>query len=122
MKKVLVVDDDENIRRLILACLRNENYELSEACDGNEALSQARSLRPDLIILDVMMPDKRGYEVCEELKKDPATKHSIVLFITARGGMSSRTMGELMGGDDYMAKPFRPTELVEKVRKLLGRH
>jgi DNA-binding response OmpR family regulator len=69
-----------------------------------------------------MMPGKKGYEVCEELKKDPATKDSIVLFITARGGMTSRTMGEIMGGDDYMAKPFRPTELVEKVRKLLGRH
>jgi len=120
VKKILIVDDEENIRKLIKVCLKDEGYELSEAKDGNEALAKARVFKPDLVILDIMMPDKWGYDVCEKLKNNPETKDAIVLFLTARVSLPSQKMGELKGGDDYMVKPFKPGELTEKVKKILS--
>jgi DNA-binding response OmpR family regulator len=120
-KKVLIADDDNNIRELVRASLEDEGFELAEAGDGNEALAKAREWRPDLIVLDVMMPGKVGYQVCEELKKDPATKDIFVLFLTARGRPMSETTGKMMGGDAYLVKPFDPKELRDRIKKALQR-
>jgi len=119
-KKILIADDEMNIRELVKASLKREQFELYEAEDGNEALQKARQIKPDLIVLDVMMPGKVGYEVCEELKSDPETKGIYIIFLTARGGSVAETTGKMQGGDAFMVKPFEPKELREKVRKALG--
>jgi two-component system, OmpR family, alkaline phosphatase synthesis response regulator PhoP len=119
MKKLLLVDDEKNIRNLLRECFKDQGYEIDEAEDGVEALEKARKFKPDLIILDIMMPDKWGYEVCEELKADPETKDILVMFLSARVSLPSQKMGEQKGGDFYMVKPFKPSELVEKVNEIL---
>jgi len=120
-KIILVADDEKIVRDSVRLCLESEGYEIHEAENSAQALARARELRPDLVILDLMMPDKWGYAVCEELKKDPATENIPVMFLTARKGAASQKIGELKGGDDYIVKPFAPEELREKVRSLLDR-
>ena len=119
-KKVLIADDEDNIRELVKASLRREPIEIFEANDGKEALAKAKQIKPDLIILDVMMPGMVGYAVCEELKKHPDTKDIYVIFLTARGSSVSEITSKIQGGDEFMAKPFDPKELREKVKKALA--
>lgn len=119
-KRILIADDGEDIRELVRVTLEDEGYELFEAKDGNEALEKARSLKPNLMVLDVMMPGKTGYVICEELKKDPATKNIFILFMTARGSPISKNTANQSGGDAYMTKPFEPSELRARVKKALG--
>ena len=119
-KKILIADDEDNIRELVRVSLEDEGFELYEARDGNEAVEKARQIKPDLIVLDVMMPGKVGYQVCEELKSDPATSHVFVLFLSARGRPVAEMTGKMTGGDEFMIKPFEPAELRQKVRKGLG--
>jgi len=121
VKKILIVDDDANVLRLVRMSLEDEGYELHEAEDGEGALEMAGRLKPDLVVLDLMLPDKWGYAVCEEIKKNPETRRTLVLILTARGSSPSRALGDLKGADDYMVKPFQPRVLREKIRKLLGR-
>jgi DNA-binding response OmpR family regulator len=119
-KKVLIADDEDNIRELVRVSLEDEGYELFEARDGNEAVKKARELAPDLMILDVMMPGKVGYQVCEELKSDPKTKGIYILFLSARGGKPlSEMTGKMQGGDEFMIKPFEPMELRDRVKEAL---
>jgi len=120
MPRILIADDAENIRELVRVSLEDEGYEIFEASDGNDALEKARKLKPDMVILDVMMPGKTGYVVCEELKADPATKHIFVLFMTARGSPLAQATANQRGGDGFMAKPFEPAQLRDKVKKALG--
>jgi len=119
-KKVLLVDDEDNIRELLRVALEDEDLDLYEAADGIEALAKAREIKPDLIVLDVMMPGMVGYKVCEQLKSDPETKDVYVLFLTARGSPLAEMTGKLKGGDAYMTKPFDPMELTDHVLKALG--
>jgi len=119
-KKILIVDDEANVRELVRVSLEDEGFDLSEAADGKEALELARTLRPDLVILDLMMPDKWGYTVCEELKQGADTRQILVLFLTARTSAQSKKMGQLKGGDAFLVKPFQPQELKQKVKELLG--
>ena len=122
MKKILIVDDELNVRRLVRFSLEEEEgYELHDAENGTEALIKAKKLKPDLVILDLMTPDKWGYTVCEELKEDPLTKDAVVLILSARGSSASKVMGEAKGADEYMVKPFQPKELRKMVKKLLGK-
>ena len=118
--KILIVDDEDEIRELVHVTLEDEGFEIREASDGNEALIKAKEFKPDLVILDIMIPGKTGYEVCEELKKDPDTKNVFVLFLSARGKAASVMTGKLKGGDEFMTKPFEPKELREKILKVLG--
>lgn len=120
MKKIFIVDDEESARRLIRMSLDGEGYEFYEAADGDVALGQAQKLKPDLVILDLMMPSKWGYAVCDELKREPETRGIPVLFLTARHSSLSKRMGQIKGGDAYITKPYHPEELRETVRKLLG--
>jgi len=119
-KKILIVDDEDNIRELVKASLKREGFELHEAMDGNDGLAKAKELKPDLVILDVMMPGKVGYEVCEELKKNPDTKDIYVIFLSSRTSPSSEESARMAGGDEWMYKPFEPKELRERVKKALG--
>jgi DNA-binding response OmpR family regulator len=119
-KKILIADDEEVVRDAVRVSLEGDDYELLEAENSEEALRIAKDIKPDLIILDLMMPDKWGYAVSEELKKDPHTKDTIILILTGRRSPLSRRMGEIKGGDDYIVKPFDPAELRKKVKMLLG--
>ncbi len=120
MKTVLVVDDQPDIRRLIRMSLECEPYEVHEAGDGADALRQAESLRPDLILLDVMMPGELdGLAVCRRVRALPHLAHVKVLLLTALGRAQDRDEALRAGADGYVLKPFSPLELLETVERLL---
>jgi two-component system response regulator MtrA len=118
---VLLCDDEEVLRRLVRATLQTDDYRIEEAADGEEALARARSLRPDLIILDMMMPGLSGLEVLRELRADPAFANTPVIMLTARARPADQEEAAAAGADRYLAKPFSPLELIGVVEKLLGR-
>ena len=121
MKTILVADDEEGVRALIVATLGRENrYHLLLAEDGEEALRIARKEKPDLLLLDIMMPKKDGYGVCQELKKDPTTSNTKVVMLTALAQEADRQKAKKAGADDYFTKPFSPTALLKKVDGLLA--
>ncbi|WP_080874338.1 response regulator transcription factor [Oceanobacillus timonensis] len=117
-QKLLVVDDEERIRRLIKMYLEKEDFEIDEAADGKTALEMALQNNYSAIILDIMMPEMDGIEVCEELKKE---KDTPVIMLTARGEESNRVQGFEVGADDYIVKPFSPREAVLRVKAILRR-
>lgn len=121
-KKVLIVEDQEDIRKLIRMTLEFEDYELFEAEDGQSGLTKAETARPDLILLDVMMPGELdGYQVCEHVKKSPDLKHIKVILLTARGQQTDLEQGKQSGSDAYLVKPFSPLELIDTVEALLNK-
>lgn len=115
---VLVVDDEPHIVQLVRLYLQNEGFQVEAAFDGKQALEKARSVRPDLIVLDIMMPGLDGLEVTRELRKTSAVP---IIFLTARGDDVDRIVGLELGADDYLAKPFNPRELVARVKAVLRR-
>ncbi|GIO22590.1 response regulator transcription factor [Oceanobacillus sp. J11TS1] len=117
-QKLLVVDDEERIRRLIKMYLEKEDFEIDEAADGKTALEMALQNNYSAIILDIMMPEMDGIEVCEELKKE---KDTPVIMLTAKGEESNRVQGFEVGADDYIVKPFSPREAVLRVKAILRR-
>ena len=119
MSKILIVDDDAHIRELIRVFLRNDGFEVIEAVDGVDALSKLDSVKADLAVIDVMMPNMDGWELCRELK---ATFEIPVLMLTAKGETSQKLKGFQLGTDDYLVKPFEPLELVARVKALLKRY
>jgi len=116
--KILVVDDEERIRRLLKMYLERENFIVEEAEDGISALSKALNNDYDIILLDLMMPGKDGMEVCKELREKKATP---VIMLTAKGEEVNRVQGFEVGTDDYIVKPFSPREVVLRVKALLRR-
>jgi two-component system alkaline phosphatase synthesis response regulator PhoP len=119
--KVLLVDDEAKILALGRAALsRNPDYETLVARDGDEALELCALEHPALVFLDVMMPKKDGYAVCREIKADPSFRHIKVCVVTAFAQQSSHNEAVAAGADDYMTKPFRPTELLQKAEHLLS--
>lgn len=119
MSKILIVDDDAHIRELVRVFLRNDGFEVIEAVDGMDALSRLDSAKADLAVIDVMMPNMDGWELCQELK---ATFDIPVLMLTAKGETSQKLKGFQLGTDDYLVKPFEPLELVARVKALLKRY
>jgi signal transduction histidine kinase len=117
--RVLVVDDHADIITLTTRILEREGYEVSSARDGADALEAARRERPDLILLDIMMPRLDGLEVCRQLKGDPETRKTMVLMVTGRGSIDHLVEGLESGADDYITKPFHLMELVARVRSAL---
>ncbi len=115
---ILVVDDEKNIVQLCRLYLRNEGFRVEEAYDGAEALEKARAVNPDLIILDLMMPEMDGLSVCRELRK---TSSVPVIILTARDEDVDKIVGLEVGADDYVTKPFNPRELVARVKAVLRR-
>lgn len=121
MKRVLIVEDQPDIRKLIRMTLEFEDYEIFEAADGATGLAMARSLHPDILLLDVMMPgDIDGLQVCRTLKDDPARRSMCIVLLTARGQARDREAGEKAGADIYLVKPFSPLQLIETIGKVLA--
>jgi len=116
---VLLVDDDEGLRRLIRTTLGTEHFELLQAVDGEEALQIARQQHPDLVLLDVNMPKLDGFEVCRHLKTEPETSFIKVVILSARGADTDRARGREVGADEYFIKPFSPIQLLNKIYALL---
>jgi two-component system, OmpR family, alkaline phosphatase synthesis response regulator PhoP len=115
-QKILVVDDEPHIVNLIRLTLSGEKYEVFSAYSGNEALNLAKQIVPDLIILDLMMPNVDGYQVCEELRKDAKTMNTPIMILSAKSQLVDKFKSINVGADDYMVKPFDPEELVKRVR------
>ncbi len=115
---ILVVDDEKNIVQLARLYLKNEGYRVEEANDGKQALEKARAVNPDLIILDIMMPEMDGLTVCKEIRK---TSNVPVIILTARSDDVDKIVGLEVGADDYVTKPFNPRELVARVKAVLRR-
>jgi len=118
--KVLIVDDDEYIRRLVRTLLEAEGLECHEAEDGFEALSAAREIHPDIMILDVMLPGLDGYKICRMLKYDENYSDIHIIMVTSRSKAMDKETGYFTGADLYLTKPFRHEELVDAVRQLTG--
>lgn len=118
---VLVADDEDDILELIVFRLENSGYTVIGAHDGAEAFELARSSRPDLAILDVMMPKMDGYELTQRLRADDATSKMPIILLTARTQEADVQRGFDAGADDYMRKPFSPEELRSRVQAILGR-
>jgi len=119
MSNILIVDDDPNIRELVRVFLRNEGFDIYEASDGVDALAQLETLKADLVILDVMMPNMDGWELCRELRESYDLP---LLMLTAKGETAQKIKGFQLGTDDYLVKPFEPLELVARVKALLKRY
>ncbi len=119
MKTILIADDEESLRLLIRTTLEGPQYRLLEAADGMAALEMARAERPDLIILDWMMPGKSGVEVAHELRADPPTAHIPLVMLTAMGQEKDRKLGLSAGVQAYLVKPFSPLELLDRVDEVL---
>lgn len=120
-KKVLIVDDEPHIVELVRVCLEDTDYEVLEAYDGEEALEKAYKEKPDLILLDVMMPKMDGFEVCKALKTNKATHAIPVVFLTAKGQEVDKIKGFQSGADSYMTKPFSPLRLLSELEDKLAK-
>ncbi|MFD2890122.1 response regulator transcription factor [Chitinophaga cymbidii] len=119
--KILVVDDETDILEIISYNLKSAGYETVTAKDGSEAIQKAKIFRPDLIMLDIMMPNKNGIDTCKEIRKLPEFKETMVLFLTALNDEKSEIEGLNMGADDYIAKPIKPKLLVSRINALFRR-
>ena len=118
---VLVVDDDPVILKLLEVNFEMEGFQVVRAADGAEGLERAREVRPDIVVLDVMMPRMTGYEVAKALREDADTAHIPIIFVTARAQSSDVERGMELGVDDYVTKPFDPLDLIARVNTLLAR-
>jgi two-component system alkaline phosphatase synthesis response regulator PhoP len=119
--KILLVDDEKDILEIVGYNLSQEGYQISTASNGKEAIAKAKKELPQLIILDVMMPEMDGIEACENIRKIPELQDTIITFLTARSEDYSQVAGFDAGADDYIAKPIKPKVLVSKVKALLRR-
>ena len=120
-RKILIADDEPNIVISLEFLLKREGYEVAVAHNGAEALARVRAERPDMAILDVMMPLRNGFEVCQDLRQDPEFKDLRIMMLTARGRDTEVSKGLALGADVYMTKPFSTRELIAKVRALIDR-
>jgi DNA-binding response OmpR family regulator len=120
-QKILVVDDEPEAVELVEFNLKQSGYAVMTAVDGAEALKKARSQSPDLIVLDVMLPEMDGFEICKTLRLDPATARVPILMLTAKAAEIDRVLGLELGADDYLTKPFSPRELMLRIKNILAR-
>jgi len=118
-KKILIADDEPYILRSLSFVLKKEGFDIETACNGEEALEKAQQFNPKILFLDVMMPKKDGYEVCNELKSNPKTKDIYIIMLTAKGQIIDKEKGLTTGADEYITKPFSPREIVNKVKKIM---
>ena len=120
-RKILIIEDDKDIVELVRHYLEKENFILKDAADGFSGLKKAKAENFDLVILDLMLPEMDGLEVCKELKADPKTSSTPVIMLTAKGEETDKIVGLEIGADDYLTKPFSPRELVARAKALLRR-
>ncbi|MDO8520000.1 MAG: response regulator transcription factor [Deltaproteobacteria bacterium] len=119
--KILIIEDDKDIAELLEYNIKQEKFVCESVANGGAGLAKARRFLPDLIILDLMLPDMGGLEICRALKADPKTKAIPVLMLTAKGEEIDRIVGFEVGADDYITKPFSPREVILRVRAILRR-
>jgi DNA-binding response OmpR family regulator len=119
-KRVLIVDDEANIVAALEYLLRRSGYEVSVAATGDEALRQVEAIAPDLVLLDVMMPQKSGYEVCRRIRERAEWRGVKIVMLSAKGREAEVSRGLSLGADLYVTKPFSNAELVARIRELLG--
>jgi diguanylate cyclase (GGDEF)-like protein len=120
-ESILVVDDDPDVSRFVEVNLRSAGYDVAVANDGQQAIERAVELRPDLVLLDVMMPKLDGFEVAQRLRRDPRTSSASIIMLTAKALSSDKVLGLSSGADDYIIKPFDPVELLARVKGTLRR-
>jgi DNA-binding response OmpR family regulator len=118
-KKILIIEDDEAARELFRHYLQTEGHEVSVAADGKKGLESARALRPDLVVLDLMLPELHGIGVCQALKADPSTRHAKVLIASVKGFPADRKQAAEAGADDFLAKPVNRGDFTAAVKRLL---
>ena len=121
MQKILVVDDDPGIREVVCFALQKAGYATAVAADGAQALARFAADKPALVVLDILMPELDGVEVCRRLRGDPQGRATPIVFLSSKDDEVDRIVGLEVGGDDYVAKPFSPRELVARVRAILRR-
>ena len=119
-KKILVVDDSPTEMNLIMASLKDKGYDLITAVDGEEALEKAQAEQPDLIVLDIILPKKNGFQVCRQLKTTPATKDIKILMLSSKSQDTDRFWGLKQGADEYMTKPFEESEFLSNIGKFVN--
>jgi DNA-binding response OmpR family regulator len=119
--KILIVDDEPNIVISLEFLMKKEGFEVAVAGDGEEALAKVASFNPDLMLLDVMMPKKSGFEVCEAVRADPARASLQIVMLTAKGRDTEVAKGLALGADAYVTKPFSTKDLLAKVKDMLAR-
>jgi DNA-binding response OmpR family regulator len=120
MKKILIVDDEPNIVMSLEYLLRRKGFDVLIARNGTEALQSVKTHNPDLVLLDIMMPDVDGYEICDHIKSTTALAHIKVIFLSAKSKKSDIERGLELGADQYMIKPFSNKELVQNINSLLS--
>jgi CheY-like chemotaxis protein len=120
MTKILIAEDEKDIRDLVVFSLKYGGFEAIAASNGIEAVAKAEEEIPDLILMDVRMPKMSGYDACQTLKHNPATRDIPIVFLSAKGQESEIRKGLSAGAEEYILKPFAPDELVKRVRKILG--
>jgi DNA-binding response OmpR family regulator len=122
-KKIMIVDDEPNLVELVRAILESENFEVITAYNGQEALEKLETVKPDLIIIDMMMPGMSGRELCEKIRANPKTKNLKVVFLTvARFSEVGKNVLQNLNVLDYITKPFENEDLVNRIKKVLGYH
>ena len=121
-QKILLVDDEKDILEFISYNLKKEGYEVLTASNGRDGIEMAGKYVPQLILLDVMMPEMDGIETCEEIRKIPGMENTVIAFLTARGEDYSQIAGFEAGGDDYIIKPIKPKVLISRIKALLKRY
>lgn len=128
-KKILLIEDQVDIRNLIKLCLHANQYEIHEACDASQGLNMVYALKPDLVILDIMLPQrlersipaiKDGVDLCAHLKSDAEYAHMPIILLSAKGQQADKTLGMSAGATAYIVKPFSPTQLIQLVEQLLS--
>jgi two-component system, OmpR family, alkaline phosphatase synthesis response regulator PhoP len=119
-RRILIADDEENIVISLEFLMKREGFEVSIAQDGEQAVEKIRAEKPDLVLLDVMMPKKSGFEVCQEIRSDPSLNAVRILMLTAKGRETEVAKGLALGADSYVTKPFSTKELVERIRSMLA--
>lgn len=118
-KKILVVEDEKDILNLIRRVLLRENYTVICAETGEEAFQELYDKGPDLLLLDINLPDISGWEICKKIRKDPLFKNIPIIMLTIRSSTEDKVKGLNLGADDYIPKPFSPKELLARIKKLL---
>ena len=118
--RVLIVEDEDNIAIALDYLMTREGYQHDRIANGREAMGRIRATHPDLVLLDVMLPEVSGYEICQDVRMDPALSDVKILMMTARGSSMERRKGLALGADGFIAKPFELKELRAEVRRLLG--
>lgn len=117
--KVLVADDESSLRTLLRAVICSEPiFDFDEAIDGDDCLTKIKNSKPDILILDVMMPGQSGFEVCEKLKADPELKDIVIIILTAKGQKTDEDWANSVGADHFLAKPFSPLELLNLLKQI----